>query len=357
MADGLDLDRYLPPPAELKEQGPGSGKSPLGPTAGTERSAARPSVATESGSRGASLHPSKVPPAEKPERTSSPTGAVASLDLDGRVRVGEMKLARLRFGSADLRIRAKDGRVDMDTLSEHFYQGRVAGRAGLDQSGNDPKVTFSQRAEGIETGSMLKDLIGDDRITGRGEISADLAASGRDVHALRQSLSGTAALHVGPGVVKGFNAERLIKEAGARLEGKPAPVGSPNRTEFNDLRANAEIRDGVLTSRDVAVSSDFLRVTGKGSADLVRERLDFRFKPVLVKSPPGQEIDELIGIPIPVRLTGTFAHPKWKVDVASALRAVAKRELQKENSGLFKKLEERTGIKGLEQGIRGLFGH
>jgi AsmA protein len=293
----------------------------------------------------------------QPEKASSPPGAAANLDLDGRVRVGELKLARLRFASADLRVRARDGKVDIDTLSEQFYQGRVAGRVGLDQSRRGPTVTLSQRAEGLETGSMLKDLVGDDWLTGRSDISADLVATGRDTRALKRSLSGTVALHVGPGVVKGFNAERLIKEAGAQLQGKPAPVGLPNQTDFDDLRANAQIRDGVLTSRNLAASSDYLRVTGKGSADLGRERLDFRFEPVLVKPPPGQGIDELVGIPIPVRLTGTFVRPRWNVDVASALRAVARRELSKENGGLFKKLEERTGIKGLERGLRGLFGH
>ena len=128
------------------------------------------------------------------------------------------------------------------------------------------------------------------------------------------------------------------------------------QTDFKDLRASAEVEAGVLSNRDLVATADKLRVTGKGTLDLVRERFDYRFAPMWVQPPEGGGIKELEGIPVPVHLTGSFARPRWDVDVAGALRAVAERELQGQGGGLFKKLEERTGIKGLEQGLRGLFG-
>lgn len=352
-ADAVDLDRYLPPAVQPQPQATQPTESSV-QTPGPEAPLAPPAAASESASTAADPSPAKVSPA--PARLPSAGGQVAGLDLDGRVRVGELKLMQLRFGSADLRIRNKDGILDLNTLSERFYRGRLAGRFGLDLRGSEPIVSLAQRAEGIRMGPLLKDLIGDDRLTGRGDISADLVAIGQGKDALRRSLSGTAAVHVAAGVVKGFNPERLIREAKARIQGKQAPTGLPSQTEFNDFRASAKVQDGVLSSGDLSVSADHLRVTGKGTVDLGSERFDFRFEPVLVNPPKGQGVEELDGIPIPVRLTGSFVRPQWNVDVASALRSVAERELGKQDGGLFKKLEERTGIKGLEQGLRGLFG-
>lgn len=355
VADGVDLDRYLRPASKPQPETAKSADPPT-PTPGSESSPPPPTAGSEPAPTAGIPPAAKAAPLSEAAKASRSPWRAAGLDLDGRLRVGELKLARLRFGTADLRIGSKDGVLDLDTRSDRFYQGRLVGRLGLDLRGEEPMVSLVQRAEGIQTGPLLRDLTGDDKVTGRGDITADLAATGRNADALRRSLSGTAAMHVADGVVKGFNLERLIQEAQAQLRGKQTPDRLPNQTAFNDLRASAQVRDGVLSSRDLAVSADHLRVTGKGTVDLGRERFDYRFEPILVKPPKGQGIEELEDIPIPVRLTGTFAHPQWNVDVASALRAVAERELGKQDGGLFKKLEERTGIKGLEQGLRGLFG-
>jgi len=355
VADGFDLDRYLPPAVRSQAKAAATVESPL-LAAEPESSPAPPAAVSESVSADGS--PSAVEAAPLPEaagvpRTSEPT---ASPHLDGRLRVGELKLAQLRFGSADVRIKGRHRVFDLDTRSEHFYRGQLAGRLSLDLRGKEPKVALAQRAEGIQTGPLLADMAGNDRLTGRGDISAELVATGRTADALRRSLSGKATIHVAAGVVKGFNLERLIKEAQARLRGEQPPRGLPTQTDFNDLTASAEVLDGVLTSRDLKVSADDLSVTGEGTVDLARERFDFRFEPVLVKVPNGQGLRELEGIPVPVRLTGTFVYPQWNVDVAGVLRAVAERELSKPEGGIFKKLEERTGIQGLEKGLRGLFG-
>ncbi len=357
-ADGLDLDRYLRPggsgpkratPAvDVATPDLKSGSSPVEPPL-------EPSAKSTSAPAPADTPTLEPAPPPEPAPAASPEDPAAMLDLDGRLRVGELRLASLRFGSADLRIRAKDGIVDVNTLSEHFYQGRLTGRLGLDLRAADAKITLVQQARGIETGPFFADLTGENRVTGRGDITGDLTASGRDEEALKRSLSGSLSIQVAEGTVKGFNLERLIAEARARVGGGRPPKGLPTRTQFDEIRASAKVQKGVLDSRDLVATADHLRVTGNGTVDLVREWFDFRFEPVVLEAPQGQGLDDLEGIPIPVNLTGTFAHPQWNVDVVSALRSVAERELKGEG-GLFKKLEESTGIKGLERGLRGLFG-
>lgn len=55
---------------------------------------------------------------------------------------------------------------------------------------------------------------------------------------------------------------------------------------------------------------------------LVRGHVDYRFEPRFVEPSKGLGIKELEGIPIPVHLTGPFDHPRWNLDLESALSFV-----------------------------------
>ncbi len=356
-ADTLDLDRYLAMTAERPK-------------------AATPAVNTESTARQASPTPTPpAPPREKPSPETAPTEAtpapdarpgpsspplLSTLDEDGRLRIGELRLAGLVFGDADLNIKAKDGAISVENQIQGFYQGRLTGRVGLDLRGAKPGISLNQQGVGVEAVALIAALTGEDRLSGRSDFSADLSSSGWQVDELRRRLAGTLAVHVTGGSVQGFNLERTVREAEARLKGKPPPTNLPLQTDFSELTASGEIASGVLSNEDLRAASDHLHLTGKGRVDIGNQRFDYRFEPVFVKPPQGRGIKELEGIPIPVHLTGTFQQPSWRVDIGAALREAGKRELQKridEGGGdLLKQIEERTGIKGIEQGLRGLFG-
>jgi len=381
VADRLDLDSYLspteqtagqtaeqtsPPPGQVPQQR----VSPAAP-AGRDTGKATASTAPVSGRPPAvsAPMPGAANPAAKdpqPPLPSAPTpgpagalaiaGPIGDLDLEGHLRIGELKLARLGFGDTDLEIRARDEGLEIDNRVQRFCAGRLAGRLVLDIRGTEPRVALLQRAEEVESGHLLANLPWGSRVSGRGEITADLTATGHSADALRRSLAGTLAIRFPHGVVKGVNLERLIREASARLSGATAPENLPMQTEFKDLRASAEVRDGVLSNRDLVTTADHLRITGAGTLDLVQGRIDYRLEPMFVKPPRGRGIRELEGIPIPVHLTGSFDYPRWDPDLASVLGTAAKRRLGEQGEELFQSLEERIGIKGLGQGLKNLFG-
>ena len=318
-------------------------------------SSERPSSGTQPSS-GIGTGTSAAAPLTVLAKVSSPMGTISEPDLEGRLHVGDLVLARLRFGDVDLGLRGKEGRLDIRDQIQSFYGGRLDGSLGLDLDDAQPSLALKQHADGIRMGPLLADLVGEERLTGRGRITADLRASGRRANALRRSLAGNLTLEVPKGVIEGINLETLVREADARLNGRPPPEDLPTSTDFEDLRASGQIERGVLHNEDLILHTDYLRVTGAGTLDLVRERFDYRFEPVLVKPPKGRGIKELEGIPIPVHLTGTFAHPRWDVDLSKALRAAAQRRLGEQGGTLFHELEKRTHIKGLEQGLKSLLG-
>lgn len=372
-ADRLDLDRY-----RLLAAGD-TAAAPLrqGPVPAQSPAAAAPSPAPASppapDPRSEAAHRSPPDPTPVPAvvadqisgmQEPAPAvvrfpGALAGLDLDGRLRVTELRLAGLSLGEAALRLSAQGGVLDAANRVARFYQGRTEGRAGLDLTGDQPRVRLSQRLSGVAAGPLLMDLAGQAHVTGTGHAAVDLTAAGMTAQALLASLDGRVSLALHDGVVKGLDLEGLVRAAEARLKGRAAPSGDEDLA-YTDLTATGVIRKGVLSNDDLRITSAYLRVTGRGTVDLPGERFDYLFEPVFVKPPKGRGIKELEDIPIPVRLTGTFAQPEWRVDLAEALGGKAGQRLQEElkrEGGVLRELEERTGIKGLEQGLRGLFGH
>jgi len=376
VADRLDLDAYLFPieqTAARQGQGAQQQAPPAGSTAtpaglDTDKATATVAPVSDWPPAGSAPTPVAVDPGAQDRQRPLPSvpipglasipasaGPVGDLDLEGRLRIGELRLARLRFGDTDLEVRARDGSLVVANRVRHFREGRLTGRLALDVRGAEPRVVLVQRAEGVESGRLLADLPWGDRVSGRGEIIADLAATGRSADVLRRSLAGTLAIHFPRGALKGVNLEQMIREARAQFQGRAPPGDLPTDTKFRDLRASAEIRNGVLSSRDLVATADHLRVTGAGTLDLVQEHIDYRLEPMFVKPPRGRGIKELEGIPIPVHLTGSFKHPRWDLDLGSVLSVAAKRRLGEKGKDLFQFLEERTGIKGLGQNLKDLF--
>jgi AsmA protein len=357
MADRMDLDRYLFPSQRTRTR---STRRQQKPKAASEPAVSRGPVAeqpsSERPSSGAGTETRAAAPLPVLSRVPSLMGAISEPDLEGQLHIGDLVLARLRFGDVDLGLRGKEGRLDIQDQVQSFYGGQLDGSLGLDLDDVQPSLALKQRADRIRMGPLLADLVGEERLTGRGRITADLRASGRRAYALRRSLAGNLTLDVPKGVLEGINLETLVREADARLNGRSPPEDLPTSTDFEDLRASGRIERGVLHNKDLTLRTDYLRVTGAGTLDLVHERFDYRFEPILVKPPKGRSIKELEGIPIPVHLTGPFAHPHWDVDLSKALRAAAKKRLGDQGGTLFHELEKRTRIKGLEQGLKSLLG-
>jgi len=98
----------------------------------------------------------------------------------------------------------------------------------------------------------------------------------------------------------------------------------------------------------------------RGDIDIGNETINYLAKPTIVKSLKGQggaDLDALAGLSIPVKITGTFADPKFGMDFAAIGTAAAKSQLLDKVGG-----EKGTAVKELMEGdnkvdaLKGLLG-
>ncbi|MBK1732108.1 AsmA family protein [Thiococcus pfennigii] len=324
--------------------------------------AARSPTARAAGSGGGAPAQALAPGVADGEKAPSrrwPTrvAALRRLDLEGRLRVGHLGVRGLAIAPADLAITSRAGVLEIAQRGEAggFYEGRLDGRLEVDVRGEQPHGHLVAQARRVAVGPLLEDLRGAARLEGRGDLDLDLTAAGTGADDLRASLNGRLGLAIRDGRVPGVDLEGLIDAARARLRGETPERGRGQGTAFSELTATAEARDGVLHNDDLAGRADHLTLTGRGTIDLVRRRLDYRLQPVLVDPPPRRALKELEGIPIPVEVSGPLGEPSWSVDLAPVLREVARRRLDGRGDRLIERLEDRLGVDGVE-GLRDLLG-
>jgi AsmA protein len=197
------------------------------------------------------------------------------------------------------------------------------------------------------------------------------------VSALKKALNGSAAVKLTDGAVKGIDVAGAIRKAQSvigNLKGQAVQqqTDTRQRTDFSELTATFEIRNGIARNNDLSIKSPLLRVGGAGEVNIGEDTLDYTVKASLVASTAGQggkERADLRGITVPVRVSGPVASPAYHLDFNAMVTDTARQKIE---DTIKKKLEERlggtagtdaskpkdgqSGRRGLEESLRGLFG-
>ncbi|MCF6353773.1 MAG: AsmA family protein [Candidatus Polarisedimenticolaceae bacterium] len=298
--DTIDLDRYLPPPAD-------------------ESSAAK----TDKAAPAIQAPAAQTPPApnleRQPEAELLPVALLRQLDINGLFHIGRLTVKKLLAEEVELKIKARGGHLKVEQQVKKFYQGNLQAAVTVDVRGKEPLLQITKQATNIQAEPLLQDLIDDGRLRGAGRFNADLKTRGNSEQAFRQHLDGDIGFRFEKGAVKGIDLAQTLRETWARIKGKPAPPASDKpETDFSELAGTATITQGVLVNEDLMAKSPFLRVDGKGQVDLVQEQLDYRLTTTIVKSMEGQgssDMQDLMGVPVPVKISGSFANPKVRPDM------------------------------------------
>jgi AsmA protein len=302
--DKIDLDRYL---AADKPASKPTGNPPAGGT---------PSASA----------PVAEPPVELP------LSSLRGLDVKGKFRIQEMKAFGLRSKDAHLQLNARNGLIAFGPNQAKLYGGSYRGETVLDVRGKTPQLKLDEKLEQVQVGPLLKDMQLFDHYTGTGNIGLKLTAQGFDADQIKKSLNGTAGVAFRDGKIEGVDLVKLIEQARALRDaarGKPvaSKTAQSDATVFKSLTANVRVVNGVAQNDDLVLDSAKLRATGRGTADLAREILDYRLK-VTVAEGVGQR-----GTTVPVIVAGTFAAPSYNVDFSELLKQEAGKQLEKKIQG------------------------
>jgi AsmA protein len=307
--DQINLDRYQPPPTD-------------------------PNVATE--------------PIELPVDFLKPLRAQGSFKV-GEIRVGGARLTQFSAG-----IEVKDAVARFAPLKAQLYGGQYNGNIGIDMRPAVPRLTMDEHMVGIDMAKFMKEYAASERLSGKGNLDVKLAATGRNGDALLKTLTGTLSTNLADGAVEGIDIWYAIAQAQSLIQKRQlAAVTNTKRTAFETFKASADVVNGVATTRDLAIGSQLLQIKGQGSTNLVTQALDYSVTATVLKTPPGADegTAQLARATIPVKITGTFADPRVRPDLAGMAKERVKQEVEKKKEEVKEKVKEKVSEK-----LKGLFG-
>ena len=332
VADRLNVDRYFPPakPAATPAGGPPAAPAPAGSGA----------------------------PAEQPFDLSP----LKTLNATGNVRIGALQVSNVKAEQVALAIKAVGGKLDVNPISASLYGGTLAGSVAV--NANDNSFVVKQKLAGVSVGPLLRDVANKDLLEGRGAVALDVTTVGTTATALRKGLAGTANAVLKDGTIKGIDIVGAITAAQALLGSKRAieqPAKGGAQTDFTELTASFVIKNGVAHNEDLQAKSSLVKLTGRGDIDIGEGTLDYTATAVLTSAVAGlggKDLAQLAGVPVPVRVTGPLANPKYALDVGSLATDLAKdalqRELQRRLGG--DKPAGKSGRDPVGDALKGLFG-
>ena len=160
-------------------------------------------------------------------------------------------------------------------------------------------------------------------------------------------MSGTAALQLRDGAIKGINLAKALRQAKAALSLKQDAAQRASQTEktdFSELSASFRIAQGVAHNNDLELKSPFLRLGGEGAIDIGRSRIDYLARANVIAAPKGQDAGDMAllkGLTVPVKLSGPFEAVDWSIQWSAVAAGALKNEVQER---LGEALNKRLGI-------------
>ncbi len=274
------------------------------------------------------------PPA--PAGAEAPS-ALRRLAIDGQLRVHALSAFGIKASEVAVTVNARDGVLRLSPLRAKLYDGGYDGAIGYDTRPTVPLLSTSQRLTGVQLGPLLKDAGVYDKFSGKANLTATLGGRGADAVGIKASLNGDAAIRVQDGKIEGLDLRKIVNETRAladQLRGKPARATprSSDQTEFNELTASLQVANGVASNSDLLLDGPYLHVTGRGTADLGREHLDYTLKVTLTEDPAKK------GVTAPLRVTGSFSALDYQVEWGDVLKEQAEKQLEKQLEKGLRKL-------------------
>jgi AsmA protein len=310
--DKINLDRYMPPKSD----------QPAAETTGSQA---------------------------KVKKQKTDYAPLRRLILDGLIQIGQLTVSKANVQDVYLKIKAKNGIFNLDPMKMNMYKGNANGKALLNVAQDIPRSSLNLKINNVQAEPLLKDMLEKDILQGATKADINLSMSGDEPERIKKTLNGKGYLKFTDGAIVGIDLAAMVRNVGSAF-GLAEKGAERPKTDFTELDIPYSIKNGAVNTPQSNLKSPFIRVIATGTADLVKETLDFRVEPKAVASIKGQgDADQRSGIMVPVVVSGTFASPTFRPDLSAA----AKQQIEKK---IFESEKAKPYEKTAKDALKGIFG-
>ncbi|WP_250654955.1 AsmA family protein [Alkalimarinus coralli] len=350
----LNIDRYLPPPADPVTQ-----VAQVIDSTKTKQDAATPSATS-----------SKTQSTEQ-ESPLLPLDVVRALNLDISFVQEQLIVKNLKLNDLTLLLKAGDGIVTLTEASGKLYEGNFDVNAKIDATSDTPTWAISKKVNNIQIMPLLKDYQELEIISGGLNLNADVKTAGNTVSALRSAAKGNANFNFDKGAFHGFNLTKITCEGIALInKDKVTKSDWADKSEFQAMKGALTINGNQFTNNNLTAAMSGLAVIGKGVIDTETTNINYGvdIKAIGELGDNACRVnDKVKGLAIPVICKGSLSDDPAKLCQLDGSRmqelvvAAGKKELKrKADKEINKQLDKHLGDdsetkKSVKKLIEGLF--
>ena len=235
--------------------------------------------------------------------------------FDARIKyqAGEVITPKLKIQGMYAELDLNRGKLELKPLEMGLADSKVIGMLQLDAAADMPRLTMKLSARQLELGSLLKQTLGRESLSGKTNFEFDLRGSGRSIAEVMASLDGSTSILVGKGRARIKKVDQVAGGLGNLLGTLVAK--NSDTAIMNCLASDFEIRKGVANSRLLVVDTEVSTLSGKGTINLGTEAIAMVVKPTPKTT--------TLSVAVPVEVGGTLANPTFTPVKLAALRKIA----------------------------------
>lgn len=229
---------------------------------------------------------------QKPEKQKD-----AGMDMKLTLAVESGNYGKLLFSKLSTGVQRENGTFYLQNLTAGVYGGKLTAKgriAPAGEQGNRYDLNFDVVKSDAE--KLFPALEFTREVTGSLTLHGDLTARGNTLLDVKKSALGNMRLSIVNGTLRKFNT--LSKVFSILNVSQLLKFKLPDMTSggmpYSSIKGSFAVKDGVLSTQDLFISSNAINVSIVGSADIVKEELNFT-----IGAQPLQTVDKIINrIPI-----------------------------------------------------------
>lgn len=231
-------------------------------------------------------------------------GKLRSMDADVRWKAHRINAPSLPLDDMDAHLLLDDGVLRLDPLNFGVAGGDIRSTVRMDARRPQIATAFKASVRGVQLGQLLPDAKLAEQAKGGISGEIDLAGNGNSIAAMLGGSSGNVAIAMGRGHVGNL----LMEVAGLDItESLKFLFTGDKQIPLRCAFADFSVRDGLMSSRALAVDTTDTIIIGEGNVSLHDETLDLLLRP----RPKDRSI---LVLRSPLRIGGTFKDPSFRPD-------------------------------------------
>ena len=228
--------------------------------------------------------------------------AIRAVDLDVTLNAAQVSYGQLDLKQGRVKAAIADGVLDAKIEELAVGAGSAVGTLSLDARAEPPTGAINLTLSNVAAEPIALELTGNPLLSGTSNVEISATAAGQNQSQLTATLDGKARFQMGQGALRGFNVRRMIFEWW-----KSWKFDLAQRTSFERLDAQYDIRRGILQSRPgLSMGGSEVEINSTGSVNVPARSLNQEIRVKAIPPPTA--------LPIPVRISGSWASPSIGID-------------------------------------------